>query len=88
MAGAALCAVAIGWAAGAAPPRLLRRFVEAGAKGLVLFNRFYRWDIDIESRRLDQAPKTEGRVTGSGSAGWVVISGRPWARAAMPPKKA
>ncbi len=30
-------------------PNLARRLVEAGAKGLVLFNRFYQPDIDIEN---------------------------------------
>jgi dihydroorotate dehydrogenase (fumarate) len=33
-------------------PNLVDRLVEAGAAGLVLFNRFYDPDIDLDSRRL------------------------------------
>jgi len=32
-------------------PNMARRLVEAGADGLVLFNRFYQPDLDLESRR-------------------------------------
>ena len=30
-------------------PNMAKRLVEAGAKGLVLFNRFYQPDIDLEA---------------------------------------
>ena len=30
-------------------PNMARRFVEAGADGLVLFNRFYQPDFDLET---------------------------------------
>ena len=33
-------------------PYMAQRLVEAGAKGLVLFNRFYQPDIDIETREV------------------------------------
>ena len=36
-------------------PHVARRFVEAGANGLVLFNRFYQPDFDLES--LEVAPR-------------------------------
>ena len=32
-------------------PNMAQRLVEAGADGLVLFNRFYQPDLDLESRR-------------------------------------
>jgi dihydroorotate dehydrogenase (fumarate) len=38
-------------------PNLAHRLVDAGAKGLVLFNRFYQPDIDVE--KLEVAPKIE-----------------------------
>ena len=38
-------------------PNMARRFVEAGADALVLFNRFYQPDLDIES--LDVVPSLE-----------------------------
>lgn len=36
-----------------APANMARRLVEAGASGLVLFNRFYQPDFDIESRTIE-----------------------------------
>ncbi len=33
-------------------PNLAKRFVEAGAKGLVLFNRFYQPDVDLEELKV------------------------------------
>lgn len=36
-----------------APADIARRMVEAGADGLVLFNRFYQPDFDIESRSIE-----------------------------------
>lgn len=33
-------------------PNMTKRFVEAGANGLVLFNRFYQPDFDIEERKV------------------------------------
>lgn len=38
-------------------PHLARRFARAGAKGLVLFNRFYQPDIDLD--QLDVKPRLE-----------------------------
>ena len=37
-------------------PHLAQRLVEAGADGLVLFNRFYQPDLDLESRRSVMGP--------------------------------
>ena len=34
------------------PNRIAKRLVKAGASGLILFNRFYRPDIDIESQQV------------------------------------
>ncbi len=34
-------------------PHMARRLVDAGAKGLVLFNRFYQPDVDLESDQIE-----------------------------------
>jgi dihydroorotate dehydrogenase (fumarate) len=38
-------------------PNMAKRFVEAGANGLVLFNRFYQPDLDLET--LEVVPNLE-----------------------------
>lgn len=38
-------------------PNMARRFAQAGARGLVLFNRFYQPDVDLEN--LELAPRLE-----------------------------
>lgn len=37
-------------------PNMAQKFVEAGANGLVLFNRFFQPDLDLESRRPVMCP--------------------------------
>lgn len=38
-------------------PQLVNRIARAGAKSVLLFNRFYRFDIDIEKKKISSGPR-------------------------------
>ena len=66
--------------------QLRRRLDGAGADGLVLFNRFYQPDIDVESLEVvpRAAPLRLRRSCCCGCAGSAILSGRV-ARRSRPP---
>lgn len=56
---------------------MLNKFADAGAKGLVLFNRFYRPDIDIEKQKIVPAPAFSVQEELTISLQWIaVLSGQ------------
>lgn len=59
------------------PANLAAELCEAGLNGLVLFNRFYGPDIDIEKRKLIKSPVLSSESESLHSLRWVgILSGR------------
>lgn len=54
-------------------PNIVRRLEEAGADAVVLFNRFYQMDIDIEKMVLKQGYTLSSRTNMTQSLRWVAI---------------
>lgn len=58
-------------------PRFVKRLTEAGAKGVVLFNRFYELDIDINKQELSSGMRFSSPQELSQSLRWIsILSGR------------
>ena len=53
--------------------RVIENFVDLGIKGLVLFNRFYRPDIDIEKLKMTHAPILSAPEEMSLSLQWIAL---------------
>jgi len=60
-----------------APAKVIRDIIWRGAKGLVLFNRFYQFDIDVDNMRLKPGSIMSSSSELSTSLRWVaLLSGR------------